>query len=121
MSKYSYLNNCLDTGQEYLDTEELFLSIQKIADLLRDELVYVGALCFAEYQGERSVVEEHVAVECIGLAGLGVSCSSEGGGQTCRFFGIVFGFRIMVGPYAIIPNVGLRTIPYRFEWAHHVS
>ena len=104
-----------------MDVKELVSLLQKINNLLNNELVRVEDLCFAEYQGERSVVEVHTSVECTGLAGLGVNCSSEGGDQTCRFFGLVFGFRIMVGPYVKIPNVGLKTIPYRFEWVHHVS
>ena len=100
---------------------ELLLLMHKISDLLKDELVTVADLCFADFQGARSLVEVHTTVERIGLAGLGVNCSSENGMQTCRFFGLVFGFRVLVGPYAKIPNVGLKVIPYRFQWVHHVS
>ena len=66
------------------------------------------------------MVEVHSTVVKLGLSQFGVYCSSQGG-QTCKLFGVMLGYRVYTGPFADIPNMGLKILPYRFEWAHHVS
>ena len=94
--------------------------VEEINTLACSDLVSIQGLCFGEFAGERSVVEVYSSVERVGLTQFGVCCSSRDG-QTCKLFGVMFGYRVYTGPFAAVPNLGLKILPYRFEWAHHVS